>query len=209
MNNVNTSLLFLLFGWLLLDFLGLLTLIEPVRDQISRKNRLNLKSFMQRKYILLLITLELIGLILLISSFSLRWYYHRYTGMYVVNHLRYFYLKDAINLDSLLTFFISYAYLIGLILIFIKITMKKKIHIFTGLELIELTFFVIGLILMLNLRFMECNQIAVFPGGECIESGHSTGFTLYIIGLLVLIINGLQMSIYRWLKRNKNQIMHE
>lgn len=204
MNDI-LDLVFLFFGLMLLDLICLITFIKPVKKSVDLKKRIDyFKSVLFKKYSLISLFIELIGIILLIYSFSIPWYYHLYRGW--INETRYFYIKEAVDLDKLLIFLLYYAYFMGLFLLFVKISTKRKIRTFTLLEIIELIYFIPGIIFIFNVEFLPCSNFIIIPEMYCAKSDYSSGFILYTIGITILIINGLQISIYSRLKRRKNQI---
>ena len=185
------DLLFVFFYWMLMDLIGLITFIKPVNEPRLWINRNTFKSFISSKYSLFSLGTELIGIILLIYSFNVPWYYQEFIDMNFGGFIRYFYIKDLLNLENLLANF----------LLFVKIFVSKKIHILTALELLELIVLIPVIMLMLMVDFPKyC--FSFIPEEFCIDSGYSSGFISFILATIVLIINGLQMSIHlRW-KRN-------
>ncbi len=188
------DLVHLFLGWLLLDLIGLITFIKPVDRTTNWKNGMNFRSFIPKKHVLFSIVTELIGIILLVISFSIPWYYH----LFGVNHFQYLYFIEAVNLDGIFIIYLYYAYLIGLCLLFLKISIKQKLQIRYLIEVTQILFIIPGIILIFNVKFELLFYLAILI---YIKSGYSSGFVLYTIGISVLIMNGLQFSIYSRLKR--------
>ncbi len=187
-------------GWLLLDLIGLITFIKPFNEPKRWLNRIAFKSFMRKKYLLLSLSTELIGIILLISSFSVPWSYQLYVDINSGKFTRHFYANQAINLEALLNLLLFYVYYLGLALIFVKISVNLKIRKRTALELLELILIVPIILLIFNIHSVNCTPSPI-PERFCLNSGYSSGFILLFIGTTVLIINGLQLSIYSRRKR--------
>ena len=202
MNNP-LDLLFLFFYWMLIDLIGLITFIKPVNEPRQWINRTKFKSFMRSKYSLISLGIELIGIILFISSFNVPWYYQEFIDINFGGFIRYFYIKDLLSLENLLTDFLFYAYLLGLTLLFVKISVSKKMRILTALELLELIVIIPGIMLMFMVNFPKyC--FSVIPEEFCLKFGYTSGYISFISGTIVLILNGLQMSIHlRWKRNSK------
>jgi len=183
-----------------LNFLGLLSFLKPTNRKIDWKPGFPLSFIIENKHFLISIFTGLMGIILLAISFSLPWYYHLLrsvtgSGGY---HYNFLYFKDAINMDSIFTFYLFYAYLLSLSLLFIKISTKGKLRNLYLLEIAEILFIIPGLILIFNIKYSPPIFLAIFV---YIKSGFYSGFILYTIGISVLILNGLQFSIYSRLRR--------
>lgn len=196
------NLIVLLSFLLILDFFGLITLIKPISIPRDWKALFKFKSLLKNKKILISITLMSFGIILLINSFFFPWYYWHLIG-WVVTPIRNFYIIDAKNLEDLLSTLIYSMYYIGLIILFTKITKKKKIHVFFILVSIELILIFLGIMFLINIKFYTCKDYFGFPEISCVNSGYSTGFYLYTIGFSFLALNGLQWSYYSWMKYKK------
>jgi len=124
--NDTFTLIFLFIAWMLLDIIGLVTLIKPVSNPKDINFTIKLKSFLTGKHSLISIIIKAIGFILLIISFYIPWYYHLFGIIGGGFQIQFLYFIDASNFRAIFFVFIYYAYLLGLILIFVKFSMKKK-----------------------------------------------------------------------------------
>lgn len=184
--------LFYLTLWLLINSLGLISLSK----QLNTKNW-NIKGI--SRYWLISIIIEIIGVIIIIVSPSFPWYFHQLTGW--IEGFRYFYIVDATNLNQILITSIFIMYLLGIIIILTKTILKHRIRLQISIEIIELIMIFLSIDFIISLHFNDCNHVIYFPEINCINSGFSTGFFLYIVGITILITNGLQLSIYSRLKK--------
>jgi len=194
-------LLFILNCWLLMDFLGVISLSKPMNQSRHWKININFKEFINKKHRFISFVIELIGIIFLIIFFGFPWYYHHYFG-FGGDLIRNFFIIES-NLGDILLSFIYHAYLIGLIILVIKISAKEKTNVAISLELIELILITLSIEFIASIHFYGCDDIFLIPETYCIDSGYSIGFFLFVIGLITLFLNGLQMSIYLRLKRRK------
>ena len=190
-----TDLIVVFLAWMLLDLISLITFKKPVKEPRNWKNRIQLKSIITKKHSLISLVIEITGIIFVIYSFSIPWYYHlfRYIGG-GGNHFQKLYFIEAINLQDIFLVLLYYSYLIGLVILFVKISIKKKIKNLVLFELGETIFIFPGIMLIFSVQFGgPTAYLAIFV---YIQSGYSSGFILYIIGITVLLINGLQFSAY-------------
>ena len=62
--------------------------------------------------------------------------------------------------------------------------------------MVETILLIYGVSLIANVRYPGCDELIHIPEIHCIGSGYSIGYILYLLGISILILNGLQMSIY-------------
>lgn len=184
------------FFWMILDLIGLITFIKLVNEPRKPIIKIALKSFIRNEYLILSLSIELIGFITLLYSFSIPWYYNIYLDWGRGEFIRYDYAKDVINLEVLQEVFLFYTYYLSLVMIFAKIAINLKIHPFTALELLELILIIPIFLLINNIIPLFCLGSAI-PERSCLKSGYSSGFILFFFGTSALIINGVQISFYK------------
>ncbi|MEJ2278176.1 MAG: hypothetical protein P8Y70_10585 [Candidatus Lokiarchaeota archaeon] len=118
-------LLIILIGWLILDFLGIISLSKPIDHEGKWGKNLNFKLFIRKKHTFLSIVTEIIGIIILLYSFLLPFSYQEFAYLNGGSVFRFLFVQDVIILNSLLLYFIYFTYFIGLIIIVAKISLKK------------------------------------------------------------------------------------
>lgn len=192
-------LLIIFIGWFLLAVLALLSLSNV-------KNwKENLQQLIRNRYHFISMIIEITGILIIFTSFGLPWFYYEHIGL--VTRFIYLHITEGINMSHILFFFIITAYLIGVIALIIKTLVKRDINIKYSLELVELILLIFGGILITNVRYCGCNELIHIPEIYCISSGYSIGYILYLIGLIILISNGIQMCIYSRLNRKKRDLV--
>ena len=189
-----TDLIFVFLAWMLLDLISLITFKKPVKEPRNWKKRIQLKSIITKKHLILSLVIEIIGVIFVIYSFSIPWYYHLFRYIGGGYHFQKLYFIEADSLYGIFTILLYYSYLIGLVILFVKISFKKKIRSLILLELGETILIFPGIMLIFSVQFgPPCFILAIF---SYIRSGYSSGFIIYTIGITVLTLNGLQFSVY-------------
>ncbi|MFW9969392.1 MAG: hypothetical protein ACFFDF_04265 [Candidatus Odinarchaeota archaeon] len=197
--NAFLNLVSLFLGFLFLDIIGLFSFLKlPNKLKLDNFSP-EIKSVLNKKYYSFSIFTEIVGLVILITSFYLPWYYYLPGDGYLRQNL---YLLDAANSLEIINILIYYTYIIGLILIFIKVSIRRNLNSLNIFELIELIFFIPGTIIIFITKFDLGMWWALWNYSN---SGYTSGFILYIIGLVILIANGLQISTYLRLKRKQNK----
>jgi hypothetical protein len=189
-----TDLIFIFLAWMLLDLISLITFKKPVKEPRNWKKRIQLKSIITKKHLILSLVIEIIGVIFVIYSFSIPWYYHLFRYVGGGYHFQKLYFIEADSLYGIFTILLYYSYLIGLAILFVKISFKKKIRSLILLELGETILIFPGIMLIFSVQFGSpyC-YLLIF---SYIQSGYSSGFIIYTIGITVLTLNGLQFSVY-------------
>ena len=189
-----TDLIFVFLAWMLLDLISLITFKKPVKEPRNWKKRIQLKSIITKKHLILSLVIEIIGVIFVIYSFSIPWYYHLFRYIGGGYHFQKLYFIEADSLYGIFTILLYYSYLIGLVILFVKISFKKKIRSLILLELYETILIFPGIMLIFSVQFGSpyC-YLLIF---SYIRSGYSSGFIIYTIGITVLTLNGLQFSVY-------------
>ncbi|TFF88590.1 MAG: hypothetical protein EU550_01030 [Promethearchaeota archaeon] len=190
-------LLFILAGLLLLDFTGVFSLTKPSNMKVT------IKKLLKNKYNFLSTSIEFAGIALLFLSFGLPWYYYYECWIGGSCGITYFTVFENSNFSYVLLFLINTAYLIGVFIIVLKILIKKKLSMKSSLELIELIILMLGIIFMVNIEFLDCEGPFIIPERFCFDSGYSVGYFLYVLGIIVLFSNGVQMSVYPRLKKSE------
>jgi len=190
-----TDLIFIFLAWMLLDLISLMTFKKPVKEPRNWKKRIQLKSIITKKHLIISLVIEIIGVILVIYSFFIPWYYYLFLHIGNGYHFQKLYFIEAESLYGIFTILLYYSYLIGLVILFVKISFKKKIRSHILLELGETILIFPGIMLIFSVQFgpPPFFYILIF---SYIRSGYSSGFIIYTIGITVLILNGLQFSVY-------------
>ena len=193
-------------AFILLDLFSLITFKKPGKEPRNWKNRIRLKSIIAKRHSLIFPVVEITGVIFVIYSFFIPWYYHIYTGFGWVRQFREFYFIEADGLHDIFSILLYYSYFIGLAILFVKIAIKTKIKSLTLLEFGEAIFIFPGIMLIFGVQFDGRPPIYLLIFGY-IRSGYSSGFILYTIGITISLINGLQFSVFsrffHHLKREK------
>lgn len=192
------DLVFLYHGWMFLNLLGLISFLKLRSRKVDWKPKVWLEYIVSRWQLIFSIILGLMGFILVGVSFSLPWYYHLLRSISGGYYYIYLDFIHARKLEGLFTNYFFYAYFVSLSLLFVKISVKGKVrgrHIW---EVAELLFIIPGLVLIFNIKYDPPIYAAILT---YIRSGYSSGFILYTIGISILIVNGLQSSMYSRLKR--------
>ena len=189
-----TDLIFVFLAWMLLDLISLITFKKPVKEPRNWKKRIQLKSIITKKHLIIFLVIEITATIFVIYSFSIPWYYHLFRYVGGGYHFQKLYFIEADSLYGIFTILLYYSYLIGLVILFVKISFKKKIRSLILLELYETILIFPGIMLIFSVQFgpPTC-YLAIF---SYIRSGYSSGFIIYTIGITVLTLNGLQFSVY-------------
>ncbi len=185
-----TDLIFVFLAWMLLDLISLITFKKPVKEPRNWKKRIQLKSIITKKHLIFLV-MEITGIIFVIYSFSIPWYYWVSMGFGDIPYLHEYYFIEASLLHDIFSILLYYSYLIGLVILFAKISMKKKIKSLILLELGETILIFPGIMLLFSV------QIGFHRGFfDYIYSGYCSGFIFYTIGITVLMLNGLYISVF-------------
>ena len=183
--------LFYLILWMLINSLGLISFSKPF----------NLRNWIVKgisKYKVFSIIIEIIGFIMIIVSFNFPWYFHRLSGW--IEGVRYIYISEATNLNQIFITSIYLMYLLGIIIILAKTMSTHRIRLQISIEIIEFIMIFLGIAFIISLHFNDCNHVIYFPEIYCINSGFSSGFILYTVAIILLSMNGLQMSIWYRIK---------
>ena len=189
-----THLIFVFLAWMLLDLISLITFKKPVKEPRNWKKRIQLKSIITKKHSMISLVIEITGVILVIYSFSIPWYYYLFRYCGDGYHFEKLYFIEADNLYGIFTILLYYSYLIGLVILFVKISFKKKIRSLILLELGETILIFPVIMLIFSVQFSSPGvYLTIF---SYIRSGYSSGFIIYTIGITVLTLNGLQFSVY-------------
>lgn len=190
-----TDTLFVILFWMFLDLISLITFVKLVKEPRNWTIRIQLESIIAKKYSLISLVIEITGIFFVLYSFSIPWYYHLLGGLGGGYYIQNIYFIEAINLQEIFTILLYYSYFIGLLIIFVKIATKKRIESLTLLEIGELIFLFPGIMLIFGIQFNGRPPmfLLIFV---YIRSGYSSGYVLYIIGITVILINGLQFSAY-------------
>jgi hypothetical protein len=194
-----SHLLIIFIGLFLLDILALISLssVKNWKEKLQR--------FVRNKYNFTSMIIEITGILIIFISFGLPWFYYEYTGL--MSRFIYLPLIEGINMSNILFSFLITLYLIGVITLIINTIVKRDLNIKYSLELIELILLIFGVILSTNVRYRGCNELIHIPEIYCINSGYSIGYFLYLIGLIILISNGIQMCIYSIIHRKKRDLI--
>ena len=187
-----TDLIFVFLAWMLLDLISLITFKKPVKEPRNWKKRIQLKSIITNKRSLIFLVMEITGIIFVIYSFSIPWYYCVSMGFGFIPYSHEYYFIEASLLYDIFSILLYYSYLIGLVILFAKISMKKKIKSLLLLELGETILIFPGIMLLFS------EQIGFRHGfiGDIYYLGYCSGFILYTIGITVLMLNGLYISVF-------------
>ena len=191
-----TDLIFIFLAWMLLDLISLISFKKPVKEPRNWKKKIQLKSIITKKHSLISLVIEITGMICVIYSFSIAWYYQLYRDNWWGSHSHTFYLIDAFRLHEIFSILVYYSYLVGLVILFGKISFKKKIKSLILLEFSEAILIFPGIMLIFSVQFGRVPCIITYAFSSYIQTGPSSGFILYIIGITVLMLNGLQFSVY-------------
>ena len=191
-----TDLIFIFLAWMLLDLISLITFKKPVKEPRNWKKRIQLKSIITKKHLIISLVIEITGIIFVIYSFSIPWYYQLYRDNWWESHSHTFYLIDAFRLREIFSILVYYSYLVGLVILFGKISFKKRIRSLILLEFSEAILIFPGIMLIFSVQFGRVPSFIVFAFSSYTQIGPSSGFILYIIGITVLMLNGLQFSVY-------------
>ncbi|NVM16856.1 MAG: hypothetical protein HWN80_04015 [Candidatus Lokiarchaeota archaeon] len=193
-----TDLIFVFLLWISLDLISLMTFKKPARESRNWKNKIQFMSVATKKHRLLSLVIEISGIILVIYSFSIPWYFHSYRDYFIgETRIFMFHLIDADFLHEIFSILLYYPYLIGLVILFSKICLKNKIRNLLLFEIIEAIFVLPGIMLLFTVQFGRLPSFIFFGFGlRYTLSCPSYGFILYIIGITVLLINGIQFSAY-------------
>lgn len=186
-----TDLILVFLAWMLLDLIGLITFKKPVKEPRNWKNRIRLRSIITKKHSLIFLVIEITGIIFVIYSFSIPWYYRSSEGLGWIAIFHEYYFIEAESLHDIFSILLYYSYLIGLVILFVKISIKKKIKSLILLELGEMIFIFPGIMLIFS---VQIGRLQGFFG--YIYSFYSSGFILYTIGITVLMLNGLYISVF-------------
>lgn len=175
-----------------------MTFRKIVKERKKWKFWSQLKAIIAKKHLLITLVIESIGIILVIISFFIPWYYHIYNGFGWIRLFHEYYFIEAVHLYEIFSILLYYPYLIGLGLLFGKISLKKKISNLNLLELIEAIFIFPGIMLIFSVRFGRIPSFIIFDVYNIHDtlSGPSSGFILYIVGFSVLMLNGLHYSVF-------------
>lgn len=130
----------------------------------------------------------------MIYSFFVPWVYHLFRDINDGFFIRYFPMAEVMVSDTFYYLFVICPLLIEIIIIFLRIYMNPKIRNFTSVALIELLILIPGIMIPFNVSLGRCHSF--IPEEICIRFGYFYGLYLYILGISVLAINGLQISIY-------------
>ncbi|MEJ2249960.1 MAG: hypothetical protein P8Y70_13885 [Candidatus Lokiarchaeota archaeon] len=199
------QLLSLFIFWMFFNIFGLTTYIQPEFINKYRDLKIRFKSvFKSTKTFIYQLTsfiIEIFGIFLLTYSFFIPWIRLVRGGLYPIsfylNFIDAYYYKTFVNL-------VFYAFFVSLLIILIKISSKIKIRLFSFFELTEILLFLPGLYLIFEIRTLPV-RIMTPLYLLYLNSYSVVGFSIFSIGLITLIINGLQISTYIRLKRYKNK----
>ena len=191
-----TDLISVFLALILLDLFSLITFKKPAKEPRDWKNKIRLKSIISKKQALLFPVVEITGVIFVIVSFFIPWFYHIYSGFGWYRQFREFYFIEADGLHDIFSILLYYSYLIGLVLIFAKIAIKKKMKSRILLEIGEAILVFPGLMLIFSVYFGRIPSFMYLNGLQDTLSCPSSGFILYIIGITVLMLNGLYFSVF-------------
>lgn len=192
-----------IIGFFSIDLIGIFSLMKPIHISRFKFKLKTIKSILTNKYSLVSLFTELGGLGVLISSFFLPWYFQHLIGWPIGHIFHYYYLfRDLVFIHYMLNFLLYYAYIIALLILFVRFSSNIKINGHFSLVIIKLLFFVPGIVIILNTK-IGCPYFLI-PEEFCVDYGYSFGFFFYIIGFIILIANGLQVILYTRIKRNTN-----
>jgi len=191
-----TDLILVFLALMLLDLISLITFKKSVKEPRNWKNRIRLKSIIAKRHSLIFPVVEITGVIFVIYSFFIPWYYHIYTGFGWFRQFHEFYLIEADGLHDIFSILLYYSYLIGLVIIFAKIAIKKKMKSRILLEIGEAILVFPGLMLIFSVPFGRIPSFTFLLGLQNTLSCPSSGFILYTIGITVLMLNGLYFSVF-------------
>ncbi len=194
--NDTTDLILVFLVLMLLDLFSLITFKKPFKEPREWKYKIRFKTIINNKLALIFPVIEITGAIFVIVSFFIPWYYHIHSGFGWFRQFREFYLIEADRLQDIFSILLYYSYLIGLVIIFAKITIKKKTKSRVLLEIGEVILIFPGLMLLFSVYFGRIPSFLDLDGLQDTLSCPSSGFILYTIGITVLMLNGLYYSIF-------------